>query len=67
MVEMAKMYISCKKVLLCKNYMYEDKGTDNQHMKVKTVKDNNLLADFYKAMSFKLTELSKQNRGKRNT
>ena len=47
--------------------MYEDKGTDNQHMKVKTVKDNNLLADFYKAMSFKLTELSKQNRGKRNT
>lgn len=43
--------------------MYEDKGTDKQHMKVKTVEENIV----YKAMSFKLTMLSTQNKGKMNT
>ena len=60
---MVEIESPCETFLGCKKYMDKDKGTDKQHMKVKTVEENIV----YKAMSFKLTMLSTQNKGKMNT
>ena len=63
MVEIAEMLGSCKTFSGAKT-MYEDKDKISRHVKV--IEDNNHLAEFYKALRFKMTETSKQDESKHN-
>ena len=58
MVEIVEMLGSCKTFSGAKA-MYEDKDKISRNVKV--IKDNNHLAEFCKALRFKMTETSKQN------